>query len=95
MIKKSKKDLRIRQLETELACAKAYHVHNHHFLAQKLNTLSTDNMLGSGIIVQFKSLSGTEIGPETVISGGLSNETLDALRKDIIRSFEERTEFKP
>ena len=86
---------RIAELENELRSAKAYQVHELHFASYALDKLSTDLMCGSGVIISITSLSGKPLVEPTVISDGLSLETIAALQADMRRSFEKRTELKP
>ena len=86
---------RIAELENKLRSAEAYQVHKLHFASYALDKLSTDKMFGSGVIISITSLSGKEIFGPTVISGGLSPETIAALQADMRRSFESRIELKP
>ena len=86
---------RIEELENKLRSAEAYQVHKLHFASYALDKISTDKMGGSGVIISITTLNGKPIVDPTVISGGLSPETIAALQADMRRSFEERTEFKP
>ena len=86
---------RIEELENKLRSAQAYQVHKLHFASYALDKLSTDKMLGSGVIISITYLSGKEIFEPTMISNGLSPETIAALQADMRRSFESRIELKP
>lgn len=86
---------RIEELENKLRSAEAYQVHKLHFASYALDKVSTDRMGGSGVIISITSLGGKPIVDPTVISDGLSPETIAALQADMRRSFEERTELKP
>ena len=86
---------RIAELENKLRSAEAYQVHKLHFASYALDKLGTDLMYGSGVIINITSLSGKPIVDPTVISDGLSPETIAALQADMRRSFEKLTEFKP
>ena len=86
---------RIEELENKLRSAEAYQVHKLHFASYALEKVSTDRMRGSGVIISITALSGKPIVDPTVVSGGLSPETIAALQADMRRSFEERTELKP
>ena len=86
---------RIEELENKLRGAEAYQVHKLHFASYALDKLSTDTMYGSGVIINITSLSGKQLVDPTVISDGLSPETIAALQADMRRSFEKRTESKP
>ena len=86
---------RIEELENKLRSAEAYQVHKLHFASYALDKVSTDRMGGSGVIISITSLNGKPIVDPTVISDGLSPETIAALQADMRRSFEERMELKP
>ena len=86
---------RIEELENKLRSAEAYQVHKLHFASYALDKISTDKMCGSGVIISITSLGGKPIVDPTVISDGLSPETIAALQADMRRSFENRTELKP
>ena len=86
---------RIEELENKLRSAEAYQVHKLHFASYALDKLSTDKMCGSGVIISITSLGGKSIVDPTVISDGLSPETIAALQADMRRSFEKRMELKP
>ena len=86
---------RIEELENKLRSAEAYQAHKLHFASYALDKISTDRMGGSGVIISITYLSGKPIVDPTVISDGLSPETIAALQADMRRSFEERVELKP
>lgn len=86
---------RIEELENKLRSAEAYQVHKLHFASYALDKVSTDRMGGSGVIISITYLSGKPIVDPTMISDGLSPETIAALQADMRRSFGERTELKP
>lgn len=86
---------RIEELENKLRSAEAYQVHKLHFASYALDKISTDKMGGSGVIISITTLNGKPIVDPTVISDGLSPETIAALQADMRRSFEERTELRP
>lgn len=86
---------RIEELENKLRSAEAYQVHKLHFASYALDRLSTDCMHGGGVIISITPLSGKPLVEPTVISDGLSPETIAALQADMRRSFEKRTELKP
>ena len=86
---------RIEELENKLRSAEAYQVHKLHFASYALDKISTDKLCGSGVIISITSLSGKPIVDPTVVSGGLSLETIAALQADMRRSFEKRMELQP
>ena len=86
---------RIEELENKLRSAEAYQVHKLHFASYALDKISTDKMFGSGVIISITNLSGKPIVDPTVVSDGLSPETIAALQADMRRSFEKQMELKP
>lgn len=82
-------------LQRKLKEAIASQVHVYHFADIALNKLSTDNLAGSGVILEITVLGGrTGIEP-TLIRDGLSKETIEAIRADLKRSYDIATIFKP
>lgn len=86
---------RIADLERQLMEAKAAQVHNYHFADARIGTISTEKMVGSGVILHITALGGREIISPVMIPGGLSPETVEGLRADFRRGFISATEFKP
>lgn len=82
------------QLERENMELRAQLVHNYHFADAELSRLSRDKMTGSSVIVQLSSLGGKAIDP-FALRDGLSDELVEALRKDIARSYDHSIVFKP
>lgn len=79
---------KIKELEAQLA-------HVYHFVDFNLNKVSSEKLMGSGVLIQMHFLGGTEVCPPFVIKDGLNPETIAALRQDLVRSYERATEFKP
>ena len=92
---KKTKMQRIAELERKLFVAEASQSYRHHFASKALNKLSTDNFMGSGLIVSITLLSGAPAFEPVMISGGLSKETITALKADLVRSFNYDLELKP
>lgn len=89
--KQEKLDKLIRQNE-EL---KAQLVHQYHFASKELDKLGTDRMMASSVILSLKSLGGLKTCGPVAIRNGLSKETIEAIKADLKRSYEEAIEFKP
>lgn len=83
-------DLRrkVAELESQL-------VHLHHFADATISKAGTSHMMGSGVIVSLTALGGRQIIEPIMIRDGLSDETIAALRADIVRSYATATAFKP
>ncbi len=88
--KPTRKDLehQVLELKAQLACAYAQ-------ASRDIEKSRTDHMMASGVLLQLTALGGREIIKPVVILDGLSDETIEALRKDLIRSYELATAYKP
>lgn len=92
---KKTKDQRITELERKLFESEAAQIHAHHFASVEMDKLVTNKMMGSGVIVTFTTLGNrTTIGP-VMIRNGLSKETIEAIKTDLVRSYEYAIELKP
>ena len=89
--KQEKLDKLIRQNE-EL---KAQLVHQYHFASKDLDKFETDKMMASAVILSLKSLGGVRTCGPVAIRNGLSKETIEAIKADLKRSYEDAIEFKP
>ena len=67
----------------------------YHFSSSNLHRASVERLMGSGVVLQLTGIGGKELINPTMIKDGLSKETIDALLKDIARSYESATIFKP
>ncbi|MBB3017635.1 hypothetical protein FHR70_000675 [Microvirga lupini] len=65
------------------------------FASKDIAKASTDHLMASGVLLQLTVLGGREIIKPVVIRDGLSHETIEALKKDLARSFELATHYKP
>lgn len=95
MKQKQTKAQRIAELERKLAEAQAASVHNYHFTDIELGKASTKHMMGSGVIITLTALGGVKLVEPTLIRDGLSEETIKALRADLVRSYQLATLYKP
>ncbi|MBK3745952.1 hypothetical protein G3A39_43175 [Paraburkholderia aspalathi] len=64
----------------------------YHFADATLS--KAGDLMGSGVLLQLSALGGRELISPVVIRDGLSPETIAAIRKDIMRSYETATAFK-
>ena len=92
---KQTKAQRIAELERKLKEALAGQAHVYHFASSALDKASTDHLAASGVIITLTVLGGREIFAPVMIRGGLSKETIEALKADFVRSYEDAIEFKP
>lgn len=86
----SKAQLQRKVLELTAQLASTY-----HFADVTLKKAGMDQLGGSGVLLQLTALGGRELVVPVVILDGLSPETIAALHKDILRSHELATIFKP
>lgn len=86
----TKADLIRKNMELEAQLASTY-----HFAGQYLEKAQYPALMASAAIITITALGGREIVRPVAIRGGLSPETIECLRKDIARSYEEAVEFKP
>lgn len=78
---------KVRELEGQLAST-------YHFASATLDKAGAA-MMASGVLVQLHALGGRELICPVVIRNGLSDDTIAALRRDMVRSYNEAIEFKP
>lgn len=76
----------IKELKAQLA-------HVYHYAS--LTLPKAKDLMASGVMVELSGLGGKEITPAFVIRDGLSQETINALQKDIARSYELAVQQKP
>ena len=67
----------------------------YHFADATLDKASTRHLMGSGALITMHALGGRELINPVVIRDGLSDETIVAIRKDLLRSYELSVMFKP
>jgi hypothetical protein len=93
--KKPTKAQRIAELERKLAEALAGQAHTYHFAEQGLAYASQKHMTASGVILTLTALGGREICAPVLIRNGLSEATIEALKADFVRSYQDAIVFKP
>jgi hypothetical protein len=84
-----------KQLERELMELQAQLVHNYHFADAGLSKAGQDRMAASAVVIRLTALGGNELIPPVAIRGGLSAETIAAIRSDLVRSYADAVVFKP
>lgn len=88
--KKTRAELERKIMELEAGMASTY-----HFADAYLAQIKDGSYMGSGVVLRITALGGREVMPPVLIRDGLSPETIAAIRKDIVRSHELATMFKP
>lgn len=61
---------------------------------QKLNGAGSA-LMASGVLVELTALGGRAIVPPFVVLDGLSDDTIAAIRRDLVRSYQTATAQKP
>jgi len=82
-------------LNAKIKALEAQLVHNYHFSEANVDKCSTDRLMGSAVIIQLTTLYGKKLIEPTAIRNGLSTETIESLKDDFRRSYDEAIEFKP
>lgn len=77
---------KVKELEAQLAST-------YHFASVDLH--KAGDLGGSAVILELTWLGGKAAICPVAIRGGLSPETIAALRNDLARSYDEAIEFKP
>jgi len=90
MTKKTKVELERENMELRAQLAYVYST-----AQDQIGKASTEYMTASGVLLQLTALGGPQLIIPVVIRDGLSDETINALRKDLLRSFEIATQHKP
>jgi hypothetical protein len=86
-----------KQLENKLFLSQARQLHVLHFASVEIGKCSVDHLAGSEVILQltFNDINATEVIPPTSIIGGLSRNTIECIKDDLSRSYNEQNIFKP
>lgn len=82
------------QLERELMELKAQMPSTYHFATQTLHTAG-EQLMASGALLRLEALGGKQLIPPVVIRDGLSRETIEAIYRDLCRSYDLSVLFKP
>jgi hypothetical protein len=69
--------------------------HAYTYASHEVAKASTKHLMASGVLVQLSALGGREIIQPVVIRDGLSDDTIEALKRDLARSFDIATAAKP
>lgn len=85
---KTQLERKVLELESQLA-------HRYHFASSQISGAAIRKRMASGVMLQLTAIGGEQIIPPVTIKDGLSEETIDALKKDLLRSFELAIAFKP
>ncbi len=92
---KQSKEARITELERKLQEALAGQAHVYHFAIPEVKKADKKRLTGSGVILTLTVLGGRKICDPVLIRDGLSEETIQALIADMVRSYELATLYKP
>lgn len=81
VIKKTRK-----QLKRQIIELKGSKIIAHTLASSTIKKASTDTLMGSGVLIQLTGIGGKEIINPVLIRDGLSNDTIEAIKRDIKRS---------
>lgn len=81
-------------LQRQVTELSAQLVHQYHFASAAIPKAG-DALTGSAVILQLHALGGREIVAPVAIRGGLSADTIEALQRDLARSYSDAVAFKP
>jgi hypothetical protein len=80
---KTKKDLERQILELKAQLPITYTISS-----SMLDKVSTDHLMGSGVLLQLSGIGGKELINPVMIKDGLSKSTIDAIKADLKRSYD-------
>lgn len=84
-----------KQLERQVKELKAQLAGSYKYAHDKVGDAGERQMMASGVMIELTALGGREIINPIVIRDGLSPETIQAIRDDIIRSYKQAVSIKP
>lgn len=82
-------------LERQLLHCKAYDISTLYASYRDMDKTGNDRYMASGVIISIQNINKTKstIIEPTMIMDGLSAETIEAIKKDIKRSYDLRMSF--
>lgn len=83
------------QLEQQIKDLESQLIHRLAFTAKELDKMSRDKFMGSGVIITIEGLGGRIKLEPVMIRDGLSPATIEAIKADLIYSYEIATLHKP
>jgi len=83
---KDKKKVTHKETKRKLLEAQASTVLSHVFATTDIEKCSEEKLTGSGVVLQLSGIGGKDIINPILIRDGLSNETIEAIKKDLKRS---------
>lgn len=69
--------------------------HVYHFADAAIGKASVKHMMASGVVLTITALGGRELVAPVLIRDGLSEETIDAIKSDLRRSYDLAVRLKP
>ena len=93
--KKEKRKAKRRKMSHKAKELEAQMAHKYYYAHAQIDKVSTDRLMASGVMLELTFLGGEQAIPPVVVKDGLSNETIEAIKKDLRRSFHRAIEFKP
>lgn len=86
---------KINELQNKLFVSEASQLHSLHFASADIQKASKSKMQGSGVILSIKTLNGADIVKPTMIVNGLSQETILAIKADLLEAYDYTVALKP
>lgn len=83
-----KQSRKILELESQLAST-------YHLASVEIKNASEERLIGSGVLVQLTGIGGKNIVMPFLIRDGLNKNTIDALKAEMIKSYNLSIMFKP
>lgn len=78
----------IKELEAQLT-------HVPYFAINELTRTSEKYLLGSGVLITMHGIGGKQLVTPFMVKDGLSQETIEALKADLRRTYELMVSFNP
>jgi hypothetical protein len=83
------------QLEREIVELKAMQPYSYAFATKEIDKAGTAHQTASAVVITLTGIGGADIINPVAIRDGLSKETIEAIKRDIARSYDIAVMFKP
>lgn len=83
------------ELQRKIKELEAQQAYTYHVASLGLPKADEAHFMASAVVLELTALGGREIIPPVAIVNGLSPDTIEALQRDIARSWAWKTEMKP
>ena len=82
------------ELAREIKELKSQMVHSYAFASQMIDKTSDKYMMASGVMLELTAIGGKKLIEPVMIKDGLSQETIEAIKADIKKSYDLTLMFK-